>query len=110
MAHSSIMRFRSIILLIATFLALLTFPSSAVSIQCPNPNETELSYRGDGTGLPDVYKKLVHCPNITSLDLDMTFTGCLINGEPWHICFQDGQRLPNLTKLSLWVTYTQGYE
>lgn len=63
--------------------------------------QSELSYRGDGTGLPEVYRQLLVCPNMTSLELDMTMTGCILTPEPWHFTFRAGDRFPPLKKLSL---------
>lgn len=76
----------------------LAMPSSAA--KCPG-GQTAISHRGDGRGLPDVYKKLTSCPNITTLELDMTMDGCVAYLDAWHFQFRDGDPFPNLTKLSL---------
>ena len=68
---------------------------------CTEPNKTEIAYRGDGDGLDKVYEELISCPNITSLDLDFVWTGCVGPSEPWAFDFVPGDRFPALRKLSL---------
>lgn len=82
-------------------LAMLVTPTRSTQHECKDPNKTEIIYQGDGEGLPEIYDTLVACPNITSLDLDMTLTGCVVGPEPWHFQFEEGDRFPMLQKLSL---------
>ena len=69
--------------------------------RCSKPNTTELTYRGDGEGLDQIYNALATCPNITSLDLDFTLTGCVIRGDAWAFQFQPDDSFPALQRLSL---------
>ncbi|KAK5115587.1 hypothetical protein LTR85_009758 [Meristemomyces frigidus] len=71
------------------------------SQQCARPNETSISYRGDGRRLPTIYKDLVTCPKIESLDLDLGWSGCTPPSDPWLFNFREGDRFPALQKLSL---------
>lgn len=68
---------------------------------CTKPNQTALSYRGDGSDLGRTYEALTTCPNITSLDLDFTWAGCVAPEDPWAFTFRQGDRFPDLRKLSL---------
>ena len=69
---------------------------------CTRPGETSISYRGDGEGhLPQIYDALATCPNITSLELDLTMQGCVVRPQPWTFDFRDGDRFPPLNHLSL---------
>ena len=70
---------------------------------CTRPDESAITYRSDGDGLSKVYDDLLACPNITSLDLDFVWTGCVGPSEPWAFDFQPGDRLPALQKLSMYV-------
>ena len=68
---------------------------------CTRPDTTELRYWGDGDGLDKIYDALVTCENITSLDLDFDWAGCVGPSEPWAFQFKPGDRFPPLQKLSL---------
>lgn len=70
---------------------------------CTRPNETALYYRGDGTYLGRIYEALTTCPNITSLDLDFVWSGCIPPEDPWAFTFREGDKFPNLRKLGLYV-------
>jgi hypothetical protein len=69
--------------------------------KCTKPNTTELVYRGDGDELGELYNALVTCPNITTLDLDFVWSGCVAPSEPWGFHFQPDDRFPALRELSL---------
>lgn len=51
--------------------------------------------------MPGIYDALVTCPNITSLDLDLTTGGCVVTDDPWLFQFREGDRFPALQKLSV---------
>lgn len=69
--------------------------------KCKRPDETSRTYRSDGEGMPALYEQLTSCPNITSLDLELTATGCVINDEPWSFQFRKGDKFPALRHLRL---------
>lgn len=69
--------------------------------KCTRPEQTAISYRGDGSLLPEIYTDLTSCPNITSLDLDLTWTGCTPPSAPWVSEFRKGDRFPPLHNLTL---------
>lgn len=79
------------------------FTANGLWTSCTRPDTTEIQYRGDGgdNDLPEIYKALVTCPNITTLDLDLVWGGCVAPEQPWAFDFQPGDCLPALTKLSL---------
>lgn len=68
---------------------------------CTRPNTSEIAYRSNGHGLREVYNALVTCPNITSLDLDFVWGGCVAPSDPWQFDFRHGDRFPALKHLSL---------
>ena len=91
----------STLLLAACAVFFVSSSTASVLSQCPDPEQTEVVYRGDGRRLPGVYSKLISCPNITSLNLDIGMEGCDACLEPEHFLFQEGDRFPALKKLSL---------
>jgi hypothetical protein len=66
-----------------------------------NPDQTSIAYRGDGSCLDQVYNALVTSPNLTSLDLDFTFSGCDEPSDLWLFDFREGDRFPPLERLRL---------
>ncbi|KAL9620750.1 MAG: hypothetical protein Q9160_004763 [Pyrenula sp. 1 TL-2023] len=68
---------------------------------CTKPDETSISYRGDGTKLHDIYNALTTCPNITSLDLDLTWTGCDEPTSDWYFAFREEDKFPKIRKLGI---------
>lgn len=68
---------------------------------CTDQNKTAIVYRGDSSALRGIYKDLVSCPNITSLELDLTLSGCVVPPEPWYFDFRNGDKFPALRKLTL---------
>lgn len=90
-------------LLLVAFVSAICLLMPARAGKCPS-NETEIIYRGDGRRLPGVYEKLISCSNITSLDLDLGAEGCVVFSDPYRFLFTDGDRLPDLRKLSLCVS------
>ena len=61
----------------------------------------EIVYRGDGERLPEIYKTLTSCPDVESLDLDLTWTGCVPPDAAWTFYFREGDNFPDLKRLSL---------
>lgn len=81
--------------------AILLRVSNVSARDCTRPNKTELSYYGDGEGLPDAYEALATCPHITSLSVYMTWVGCVASSYRWSFDFKEGDQFPALRKLAL---------
>ena len=81
--------------------------SFTASASCPETIKSHISY-GSGSSdreLPHIYKTLVSCPELRSLDLKLEQGGCLVGADPWSFRFTRGDRFPPLEELRL-----QGYD
>ena len=68
---------------------------------CTRPGKTAISYRGDGEDLPSIYEALTTCHNITSLELELYSSGCVVGEYPWVFDFKAGDRFPALKRLEV---------
>ena len=77
--------------------------SLTYSFSCPKEIRRHISYGSDSANeeLPKIYKTLISCPAIHTLDLRLSQGGCVAGDDPWCFDFSPRDRFPPLKHLSL---------
>ncbi|MCJ1398349.1 hypothetical protein MMC11_001547 [Xylographa trunciseda] len=75
---------------------------SLLYVECSDHVKVDSAYGTQyGNAIDPLYKSLIACSNVRSLDFSVSQGGCSISDDPWSFDWKKGDRFPNLEDLTL---------